>query len=84
MLRSIDRLISLYTPYLNPLPFITQALRKDERLELKAWVELDFDKDLDFEGSTLLGSGGFGEVRTAKWNGLDVAVKHLLVARPSR
>ncbi|CAM9860173.1 unnamed protein product, partial [Sphacelaria rigidula] len=26
----------------------------------------------------LLGSGGFGEVRTAKWNGADVAVKKLL------
>lgn len=26
----------------------------------------------------MLGSGGFGEVCTAKWNGADVAVKHLL------
>ncbi|CAM9918327.1 unnamed protein product, partial [Scytosiphon promiscuus] len=41
------------------------------------WVEIDFDKDLDFEGSIRLGSGGFGEVKTATWNGSEVAVKHL-------
>lgn len=78
MRRTIDVVISLCPPYQNPPP-ITQALRKDERSELKAWVEVDFDKDLDFEGSTRLGSGGFGEVRTARWNGSDIAVKHLLV-----
>ena len=78
MRRTVDDVISLCPPYQNPPP-ITQALRKDERSELKAWVEVDFDKDLDFEGSTRLGSGGFGEVRTARWNGSDVAVKHLLV-----
>eukprot|EP00752_Nemacystus_decipiens_P017025 g15243.t1 len=55
-----------------------KALQRDERSELTAWVEIDFDKDLDFEGSIRLGSGGFGEVRTAKWNESDVAVKHLL------
>ncbi|CAM9823632.1 unnamed protein product [Ectocarpus fasciculatus] len=52
-------------------------LRNDERSEQPAWDEIDYDKDLDFEGSTRLGSGGFGEVRTAKWNGSDVAVKSL-------
>ncbi|CAB1099821.1 unnamed protein product [Ectocarpus sp. CCAP 1310/34] len=57
---------------------VLKALRQDERTELTGWVEIDYDKDLDFGGSTLLGSGGFGEVRTAKWNGADVAVKHLL------
>lgn len=40
-------------------------------------MEVDYVKDLDFESSTLLGSGKFGEVRTAKWNRTDVAVKHL-------
>eukprot|EP00903_Cladosiphon_okamuranus_P009162 g8755.t1 len=58
---------------------VLKALRNDERAELKGWVEIDYDTDLDFEGSTILGSGAFGEVRTAKWNGVDVAVKHLLV-----
>ncbi|CAM9139464.1 unnamed protein product [Ectocarpus sp. 4 AP-2014] len=57
---------------------VLKALRNDERSELTAWYEIDYDKDLDFEGSTRLGSGGFGEVRTAKWNGSDVAVKSLL------
>eukprot|EP00903_Cladosiphon_okamuranus_P010853 g10253.t1 len=66
---------------------VLKALRKDERAELKAWmeiafdkawIEIDFNKDLDFRGSTLLGSGSFGEVRTAKWNKANVAVKHLL------
>ncbi|CAM9480272.1 unnamed protein product [Ectocarpus sp. 6 AP-2014] len=57
---------------------VLKALRQDERTELTGWVEIDYDKDLDLDGSTLLGSGGFGEVRTAKWNGADVAVKHLL------
>ncbi|CAN0355048.1 unnamed protein product, partial [Ectocarpus sp. 13 AM-2016] len=57
---------------------VLKALRYDERSELTAWDEIDYDKDLDFEGSTRLGSGGFGEVRTAKWNGSDVAVKRLL------
>eukprot|EP00903_Cladosiphon_okamuranus_P009878 g9383.t1 len=61
----------------------TRAVKEldgDERRELKklsAWVEIDFDNDLDFEGSIRLGSGGFGEVITAKWNGSDVAVKYL-------
>ncbi|CAM9933872.1 unnamed protein product, partial [Ectocarpus fasciculatus] len=36
---------------------LLEALRKDERSELTAWDEIDFDKDLDFEGSTRLGSG---------------------------
>lgn len=57
-----------------------KALRKDERSELTGWIEIDYGKDLDFDGSALLGSGGFGEVRTAKWNGADVAVKHLLAS----
>ncbi|CAM9343024.1 unnamed protein product [Ectocarpus fasciculatus] len=57
---------------------VLKALRNDERSELTEWDEIDFDKDLDFEGSSRLGSGGFGEVCTAKWNGSDVAVKRLL------
>ncbi|CAN0144028.1 unnamed protein product, partial [Ectocarpus sp. 13 AM-2016] len=48
---------------------VLKALRNDERLELTEWDEIDYDKDLDFDGSTQLGSGGFGEVCTAKWNG---------------
>ncbi|CAB1111401.1 unnamed protein product [Ectocarpus sp. CCAP 1310/34] len=55
-------------------------LEKDERSELKelsAWEEIDYDNDLDFEGSIRLGSGSFGVVTTAKWNGSDVAVKYL-------
>lgn len=48
-------------------------------MELTGWVEIDYGTDLDFEGSNILGSGAFGEVRTAKWNGVNVAVKHLLV-----
>ncbi|CAM9809672.1 unnamed protein product, partial [Ectocarpus sp. 12 AP-2014] len=55
-------------------------LEKDERSELNelsAWVEIDYENDLDFEGSIRLGSGSFGEVKTAKWNGSDVAVKYL-------
>ena len=59
---------------------ILQALENDERSELKelsAWVEIDYGKDLGFEGSIRLGSGGFGEVRTAEWNGSEVAVKYL-------
>ncbi|CAN0541870.1 unnamed protein product, partial [Ectocarpus sp. 12 AP-2014] len=48
---------------------VLKALRNDERLELTEWDEIDYDKDLDFDGSTRLGSGGFGEVCTAKWNG---------------
>lgn len=55
-------------------------LRDAERSELTGWVEIDYDQDLDFKGSTMLGSGGFGEVRTAKWNGADVAVKHLMAS----
>ncbi|CAM9342950.1 unnamed protein product, partial [Ectocarpus fasciculatus] len=50
---------------------VLRALRNDERSELTEWDEIDFDKDLDFEGSSRLGSGGFGEVCTAKWNGSD-------------
>lgn len=66
-------------PYLSPnCSAITKALQRDERSELTAWVEIDYDEDLDFEGSIRLGSGGFGEVRTAKWNESEVAVKHLL------
>ncbi|CAN0043578.1 unnamed protein product, partial [Scytosiphon promiscuus] len=45
------------------------------------WVEIDYGKDLDFKFSTFLGSGVYGEVRTAKWNETYVAVKHLLVGR---
>ncbi|CAM9787007.1 unnamed protein product [Ectocarpus sp. 12 AP-2014] len=55
-------------------------LERDERSELNelsAWVEIDYDNDLDFEGSIRLGSGSFGEVTTAKWNGSHVAVKYL-------
>ncbi|CAN0068607.1 unnamed protein product, partial [Ectocarpus sp. 12 AP-2014] len=59
---------------------VLKALRNDERAELAGWVEIDYGTDLDFEGSNILGSGGFGEVRTAKWNGADVAVKHLLAS----
>ncbi|CAM9331098.1 unnamed protein product [Ectocarpus fasciculatus] len=59
---------------------VLKALRKDERSELTGWIEIDYNKDLDFDGSALLGSGGSGEVRTAKWNGADVAVKHLLAS----
>ncbi|CAN0534157.1 unnamed protein product, partial [Ectocarpus sp. 12 AP-2014] len=59
---------------------VLKTLRKDERSELSGWVEIDYERDLDFDGSALLGSGGFGEVRTAKWNGADVAVKHLLAS----
>ena len=55
-----------------------QALKDDVRSELKGWVEIDYGEDLDFEGSTILGSGAFGKVCTAKWRGADVAVKHLL------
>lgn len=58
---------------------INQALQEDERSELTAWVEIHYDKDLDFEGSIQLGRGVFGAVRTAKWNGTDVAVKHLVM-----
>ncbi|CAN0288182.1 unnamed protein product, partial [Ectocarpus sp. 6 AP-2014] len=57
---------------------VLKALRKDERSELTEWDEIDYDKDLDFKGSSRLGSGGFGEVCTAKWNGSNVAVKRLL------
>eukprot|EP00752_Nemacystus_decipiens_P006589 g5930.t1 len=42
-----------------------KELEKDERSELKAlsaWVEIDFDKELDLDGSLRLGSGGFGEL----------------------
>ena len=42
-------------------------------------MEVDYDTDLDFECSRILGSGAFGQVRTARWNGAAVAVKHLLV-----
>ncbi|CAM9527608.1 unnamed protein product [Sphacelaria rigidula] len=59
----------------------SEKLRKDERSvirELNEWEEINYIEDLDFEDSTLLGSGGFGEVRTAKWKGADVAVKKLL------
>ncbi|CAN0096500.1 unnamed protein product [Ectocarpus sp. 12 AP-2014] len=59
---------------------VLKALRNDERAELTGWVEIDYGEDLNFEGSKILGSGGFGEVRTAKWNGADVAVKHLLAS----
>ncbi|CAM9942758.1 unnamed protein product, partial [Ectocarpus sp. 12 AP-2014] len=59
---------------------VLETLRNDERSELTGWVEIDYERDLDFDGSALLGSGGFGEVRTAKWNGADVAVKHLLAS----
>ncbi|CAB1106627.1 unnamed protein product [Ectocarpus sp. CCAP 1310/34] len=59
---------------------VLQALRNDERAELTGWVEIDYSEDLDFEGSTILGAGGVGEVRTVKWNGADVAVKHLLAS----
>lgn len=45
---------------------------------MKGWVEIDYHNELDLEGSTVLGSGAFGEVRTAKWNGADVAVKKAL------
>lgn len=69
------------SPQPSPIfPDITQELENDERSELEelsAWVEIDFTEDLDFEGSIGLGSGGFGEVKTAKWNGSEVAVKHL-------
>ena len=41
-------------------------------------MEIDFDRDLDLKGSTRLGSGSFGEVRTARWNKSKAAVKHLL------
>lgn len=44
---------------------------------MRGWIEVDFAKDIDFEGSVDLGSGSFGAVRTAKWRGTDVAVKHL-------
>lgn len=54
-----------------------QELKKDMRSELKGCDEVDFDHDLDFEGSIELGAGTFGTVRTAKWKGADVAVKHL-------
>ncbi|CAM9942808.1 unnamed protein product, partial [Ectocarpus sp. 8 AP-2014] len=57
---------------------VLKALRNDERSELTEWDEIDYDKDLDFDGSTRLGSGGFGEVCTAKWNWSHVAVKRLL------
>ncbi|CAB1105815.1 unnamed protein product [Ectocarpus sp. CCAP 1310/34] len=59
---------------------VLKALRKDERSELAGWIEIDYEKDLDFDGSALLGWGGFGEVRTAKWKGADVAVKHLMAS----
>ncbi|CAN0566632.1 unnamed protein product, partial [Ectocarpus sp. 12 AP-2014] len=58
---------------------VLKALRNDELVELTGWVEIDYGTDLDFEGSNILGSGAFGEVRTAKWNGVNVAVKRLLV-----
>lgn len=47
---------------------------------MTGWVDIDYDEDLDLEGSIILGSGGFGEVRTAKWKGKDIAVKHLVVS----
>ncbi|CAM9452570.1 unnamed protein product [Ectocarpus sp. 4 AP-2014] len=59
---------------------VLKALRKDERPELAGWIEIDHEKDLDFDGSALLGSGGVSEVRTAKWNGANVAVKHFLAS----
>lgn len=65
--------------FFSTLTAITQTLRKDERLEPSGWVEVDYGKDLDFDGSNFLGSGAFGQVHTAKWNGVDVAVKHLQV-----
>ncbi|CBJ34024.1 protein kinase, TKL group [Ectocarpus siliculosus] len=34
-----------------------QALRKDERSELTEWDEIDYDKDLDFKGSSRSGRG---------------------------
>ncbi|CAM9780862.1 unnamed protein product, partial [Ectocarpus sp. 13 AM-2016] len=58
---------------------VLKALRNDERAELTGWVEIDYGTDLDFEGSNILGSGAFGAVRTAKWNGVNVAVKQLQV-----
>ncbi|CAN0048770.1 unnamed protein product [Ectocarpus sp. 4 AP-2014] len=57
-----------------------RELERDERSELNelsAWVEIDYDTDLDFKGSIRLGSGSFGQVTTAKWNGSHVAVKYL-------
>ncbi|CAN0518413.1 unnamed protein product, partial [Ectocarpus sp. 12 AP-2014] len=58
---------------------VLKALRNDERVELTGWVEIDYGTNLDFEGSNILGSGAFGEVRMAKWNGVNVAVKRLIV-----
>ncbi|CAN0045546.1 unnamed protein product, partial [Ectocarpus sp. 12 AP-2014] len=58
---------------------VLKALRNDERAELTGWVEIDYGTDLDFEGSNILGSGAFGAVCTAKWNGVNVAVKQLQV-----
>ena len=40
-------------------------------------MEVDIEKDVDFEGSIDLGSGRFGKVCTAKWMGSYVAVKRL-------
>ncbi|CAM9316537.1 unnamed protein product [Scytosiphon promiscuus] len=63
---------------------VLKTLRRDERSELTESFEINIDKDLDFENSIRLGQGGFGEVRTAKWNGVDVAVKQLLPGRLDR
>eukprot|EP00903_Cladosiphon_okamuranus_P009442 g9002.t1 len=56
---------------------VLKSLGEDKQAELKGWVEIDYNHGLDFESSRFLGSWGFGDVRTAKWKGADVAVKHL-------
>ncbi|CAN0023454.1 unnamed protein product, partial [Hapterophycus canaliculatus] len=79
MLDTLERSERRQTDNHTEVMGVLKALRSDERAELTGWVEIDYGADLDFEGSNILGSGAFGEVRTAKWNGANVAVKHLLV-----
>lgn len=61
---------------------LSQDLRQAERRTLTGWREIDCDKELEDEG--LLGTGGFGTVRLAKWNNTLVAVKYLTRASPKR
>ncbi|CAN0184565.1 unnamed protein product, partial [Ectocarpus sp. 8 AP-2014] len=79
MVDTLERMEQKHTDNHAEVMGVLMALRNDERAELTGWAEIDYGADLDFEGSNILGSGAFGEVRTAKWNGANVAVKHLLV-----
>lgn len=82
--RSLWLIVRLSFPAVYVCAPVPQVLRDGERAELTGGEEVDYAEALDFEGSAMLGSGAFGQVRTAKWRGMVVAVKHLMVTDPRR